>query len=126
MKIGIVGSSKCPYNADSIFFIKNIIDSYPPDTTFISGGAKGVDVIVEDICELMGRTIIIHNPRTNNWAGFKERNIRIADMSDEVVSVALKYSGNRCYHCNSISHDKTAGCWTMNKCKKGRVVVFND
>ncbi len=123
MKVGIVGSSKATYD-QAHEAIELIINSYPLDTTFISGGAKGIDNVVKLICAKLNRNIIEMIPKQQNWAEFKKRNLLIAKHSDVVISVALKFSGNPCYHCNNSTHDKTAGCYTLKHAKKGRVVVL--
>ena len=124
MKVGIVGSSKFPNTAHSVRFIKDIIDKYPPDTIFVSGGAKGVDSVAIDVCRLSGYNTTVFKPKGHSWTAFKERNLIIARYCDEVISIALPLDKTPCYHCNSKRHDKTAGCYTLKYAKKGKVIVY--
>jgi hypothetical protein len=127
MKIGIVGSSKAPVNEESIRFVEDIIVDYPQDTVFVSGGAKGIDEIVEMACMVVGRKLIIHKPKTENWEGYKERNIIIAHECDKVVCVALrsKDKDSYCYHCGSEEHERTGGCYTARRCKEFEVKILD-
>ena len=127
MKIGIVGSSKAPVNEESIRFVEDIIVDYPQDTVFVSGGAKGIDEIVEMACMVVGRKLIIHKPKTENWEGYKERNIIIAHECDKVICVALRSKDKEayCYHCGSEEHERTGGCYTARRCKEFEVKILD-
>lgn len=129
MKIGIVGSSKVQVNEKSIRFVEDIVIDYPIDTVFVSGGASGIDEIVEMVCMVVDRKIIIHKPKTKDWEGYKERNLLIAKDCDKVISIALPFKEDGiqkyCYHCKSKRHQKTAGCWTAMKCKEHEVKIFD-
>lgn len=129
-KIGIVGSSKVEDNISAYKQIKEFILEQFKSTPFIeivSGGADGVDKIAIDIAKEL---CIAHKeflPKTQDWAGFKPRNIKIAEYCDEVVSFALPLKTKKCYHCNA-NHEKTAGCWTAKYArgipKKGRTIIL--
>ena len=127
MKVGIVGSSKAQLNEKSIRFVEDIVLEYPIDTTFVSGGASGIDEIVEMVCMVVDRKIIIHKPKTNDWEGYKERNLIIAKECDKVICVALrsKDKDSYCYHCGSEDHIKTGGCYTARRCKEFEVKILD-
>ena len=123
MQIGIVGSSKIKEN-DVLIFVKNILNKFTKNTVIITGGAKGVDTAVKQCCDELGYICKEIFPKSNNWEGFKERNLQIAKESDHVISIALPYSKQFCYHCNSKTHEKTAGCYTGKHCKSYEVMIF--
>lgn len=126
MKIGIVGSSKADIKQSTIL-IMALINKYPKDTEFVSGGAKGIDEAVEEACYVLSRQLTIFKPKINKWeGGYKERNLKIARYCDEVICIALATidKKNFCYHCNSDKHDRTGGCYTARLCKKFRMVVM--
>ncbi len=125
MKIGIVGSSKADFNKAKIL-IMDIIVNYPDDTEFVSGGAKGVDAAVEEACYILSKSITIFRPSGQNWNGFKQRNLRIANYCDKVISIALPFKeGHHCWHCDSAKHSKTGGCYTMKFAKEGEVMILD-
>lgn len=127
MYVGIVGSSKAPITEGNIKFVENIIKDYDKMTTVIvSGGAKGVDTLAKLASERLNYKFVAFSPTAENWEAYKKRNLEIAKECNIVISVALPYSGNRCYHCNSTLHDKTAGCWTARKCKKYIIRVLKN
>ena len=126
MKIGIVGSSKAHIDTSNMMFVADIIESYPPDTIFVSGGADGIDKLVRLACELTSKQLIEYKPKSNNWEGYKKRNLFIATVCDEVISIVLPPNDKSyCYHCNTNKHEKSAGCWTARKCKKFRIEVLS-
>jgi hypothetical protein len=60
-------------------------------------------------------------PKIRKWeGGYKQRNIQIAEESNEVYSIVAdtyppNYKGMRfklCYHCGTNDHVKSGGCWT--------------
>jgi hypothetical protein len=127
MKVGIVGSSKIPITEETISFVENHVLNYPDDTIFLSGGAKGVDTLVEMVCDVVGRELIIHKPKTDNWEGYKERNLKIAHESDKVICIAIrsKDKDSYCYHCGSEEHERTGGCYTARRCKEFEVKIID-
>lgn len=125
MKIGIVGSSRAKHN-NVIPTIMKIILTYPSDTEFVSGGAKGIDEAVEEACYILSRQITVFKPKEQSWTGgFKERNLKIAKYCDKVISIAMPYHGKICFHCNSKTHDKTGGCYTMKHAKEGELIILD-
>ena len=130
MKIGIVGSSKAQ-DSISVPFIIKLMKEYPEDTTFVSGGANGIDCGVRVACDILDRELVEYLPKINEWiGGYRERNMLIASSCDEVISITLPFQEDGiqkyCYHCKSKRHQKTAGCWTARKCKKFRIVVLDE
>lgn len=134
MNIGIIGSVASKFtpatqNAAEAF-IQDIIcdaaglkfgESYHPATesiTVVSGHCHlgGIDIWAERIARDIGAKTLIFPPQQQMWEphGYKERNIKIAQMSDIVYVIAVKelpasYTGmrfNGCYHC-----DKYYGRW---------------
>lgn len=115
-KLAIVGSSKINYDwaFDSM---KVIITQIKPDI-IISGDAKGIDSLAETIGRDMNIELEIHPPKTNNWKGYKERNIIIAKNCDELYNFVIKDKDSYCYHHKCKGHIKSGGCWTQNYAKQ--------
>lgn len=89
------------------------------DLTVISGGAKGIDTLVEQICKEQQINFVKVSPVKQTWNYFKIRNIKIAEMADKVISISTTKKTINCYHCNNQvwEHEKTAGCYTMHYAK---------
>lgn len=110
LRIAIVGSSK---SGDSSYEqVKQLILSYPSNTTIISGGAIGVDSIAEKVANELGYEFECYRPKGYGWKFFKERNLLIAERVKKVYSLAIADEEGYCYHCEVQGHQKTAGCWT--------------
>lgn len=99
------------------------------DIVVVSGGCPygGIDDYAEAIAEQMKLLTKIFKPIVFNWngpGGYKDRNIKIADLSDEVHVIVvnqLPHDGkesNYCYHCDEKGHVPSGGCWTGNYAKK--------
>jgi len=118
MKIAIVGISK-PISIVLIHgVIHKLLNSYDPKKDeVISGGARGVDTFVQKVAESIGFAVSIRSPKSQTWQDFKERNLVIADECDILYCITNKTYSKMCYHHGDIhqDHQKTAGCWTMNK-----------
>ena len=118
MKLAIVGTSK----SDNILSIQceNILSLHDKnDTTVISGGATGVDIAAENMAKNMGFKTEVFLPKEKNWESFKERNIKIAENCDILYCITTSVKTKKCYHHTPpADHEKTAGCWTMNKAKE--------
>lgn len=127
-KLAIVGSSKGGTNAEKRIreLVSDYQNLYGRRLVIVSGGALGVDSIADRVAKELGVPTEIYLPKTNDWSGYKERNIKIAENSNEVVSIALPKTKIRCYHCNE-NHEKTAGCYTAILAKEmgrtGRTIV---
>ncbi|HEC65448.1 hypothetical protein LCGC14_2589450 [marine sediment metagenome] len=120
MKIAIVGSSKLTEKEKQLArdAILKIIEEHGQDHIYISGGARGVDTEVHTMAQNNDVEIIEHHPSSNNWDGFKMRNICIANDCDILYCITTPMKYTPCYHCDDPTHEKTAGCWTMNYAKK--------
>lgn len=115
MYIAIVGSSKAPVSVRPV--IKKILEKYDPfETTIVTGGAPGVDMYAYNQARELGFEVMVFEPRGEGWEFYKERNLKIAEASDHVYSIALTLQNTRCYHCKNAgrddNHEKTAGCYT--------------
>jgi hypothetical protein len=127
MIVGIVGSEASKFTRETEQQARRIIRellTQEGTTAFCSGHCHlgGIDIWTEEIGTELGLVPYVYVPKILSWeGGFKQRNIDIAYMSDEVHCITIKeyptsYQGmkfNRCYHCNSSDHIKSGGCWTM-------------
>lgn len=84
----------------------------------------GVDIWAEEEAAAMAIPTLPFPPAVNRWdGGFKERNLQIANASDEVHVIVVKeyplgYAGrrfDRCYHCHASDHVKSGACWTAHR-----------
>ena len=129
MKIAIVGTSHAMTEneeRDVQQFVAMILKDFSPKTSMIiSGGAKGVDSIAIEVARSMGFPTITYHPEIQEWEpkngkGYKERNMQIAIDCDQLFCISIPIHDMPCYHHKNIEqelipHEKTAGCWTMNK-----------
>lgn len=81
----------------------------------------GIDVWAIEEAVKLGVPYTEFPPKTRQWStGYKPRNAQIAVASGKVVSIVVAeyppgYSEERfekCYHCNTVKHIKSGGCWT--------------
>jgi hypothetical protein len=76
----------------------------------------GVDIWARDIGDELLCEYEPHFPETNDWEGFKARNLKIVERSDEihVFTPDVLPGGYKtfCYHCGTWEHVKNGGCWT--------------
>ena len=121
MRVAIVGTSKLltqQQNLSARYCIEGIIRTFDINkTTIISGGAYGIDTFAIIIAKEKGYATEEIEPRFDGWKAYKERNIAIAHSCDILYCITIPKQKLSCYHCKSDSHEKTAGCWTMNKAK---------
>lgn len=134
MKVGIVGHESLKFTLagedEARAVIRSLLDR--AGAVLVSGGSPlgGIDIWAEQEADKLGLLKIIHKPSVLCWGapgGFKERNLRIAEDSDEVHCIVVDrvsdhYTGlvyNYCYHCNARDHIKSGGCWTAKKAKVG-------
>jgi len=116
LNIAIVGTSHLTTEDEkdkALNRIESIFNSYPDDTTYITGDAEGIDKLVGTYGH--NHTIIIIKATDKTWGGrqgYKQRNIRIAELADYVYSIATEIKKTRCYHCDTPDHERTGGCWT--------------
>ena len=119
MKVAIVGTT-INLTEDEQRVMKQeitlVLKKYPTDTIIISGGAKGVDSIALEIAKDMGFKTKEYKPEKEQWEFYKKRNLQIAIDCDELYCFSVSLRHLKCYHHNPPqNHEKTAGCWTLEK-----------
>jgi len=142
--IGIVGAEGAKFTKtgenEARILIRAILtggaEGYPEidPVTLVSGHCHlgGIDIWAEEVADDLKIPKVIFPPKVLSWEsqgtndGFKARNIKIAMQSDIVHNITVKrlpvgFKGmkhNKCYHCDSDSHIKSGGCWTMLRAAK--------
>jgi hypothetical protein len=142
VKVGIVGSEGAKFTTYTESRAKKIIYRLldrPEITHVVSGGCHlgGIDIWAAEIGRELGKKVIEHRPKSLNWStGYAPRNLLIAEDSDEIYCITVDklpdtYIGmtfSHCYHCNTDSHVKSGGCWTVKKAvamgKPGKIIVI--
>ena len=136
---GIVGHEGKKFTKETEAKAKTIILGLAKRGTVVSGHCPlgGIDIWAEEISNKLGQSPIIFPPKRQVWTGgYKDRNIQIAEKSDEVHNIVIKkypegYNGMRfdyCYHCKNKTetHIKSGGCWTALYARKlGKVAVWH-
>lgn len=117
-KVAIVGSSRV--KPEMVIPVRNEIEKVIMDldhgSVIISGGAKGVDTIAVDVAKNWNVMTELFLPKEPLKEYFLERNRKIANECDELYCFALPLIRQKCYHHTPhADHEKTAGCYTMNK-----------
>jgi hypothetical protein len=130
--LGIVGAEECkftPYGkAQAITLLRRII-SHPQVTAVVSGGCHlgGIDIWAVEMARQYGRIVTEFLPKEHSWYyGYRIRNLQIASHSDVLHCITVPYlpatyAGKvfkYCYHCDSSTHIKSGGCWTMKEAKR--------
>lgn len=126
MKVAIVGTSHNLTESEERDIqqtIAYIINRYEPDEdTIISGGAKGVDKMAIESAISRGFNTLVFSPKKEQWdGGYKERNIKIAEECHIIYCVSIPIHNTECYHHKTpppLKHEKTAGCWTLNRVRE--------
>lgn len=132
MKIGIVGSEQSKFTELTEQLARQCIRTILTQsqaTHVISGACHlgGVDTFAAQEGRFLGLTIIEYPPSVLAWgtpsSGFQGRNIQIAQTSDEVYCITVDVMppwGDKvfCYHCKSLEHVKSGGCWTARHAKR--------
>jgi hypothetical protein len=140
MVIGIVGSEEKKFTSETEekarVVIRELLALY---TKVVSGACHlgGIDIWAIEEAKKLGRAYQEFPPNEKSWQGYKARNIDIARASDIIVCITVKtlppnYKERGwerfCYHCNTDTHIKSGGCWTVLYGKKigkeGRVIVI--
>ena len=141
--LGVVGASG-PRPARLIEFenavhsvISDYLSKFGDGLTVVSGGARGVDSMTVKVCGELGVKVVEFKNTVYRWegpGGFKERDLKIANESDHVVSIVNKSYSDRpsrkapCYHCARVSRDSnhvvSGGCFTAINCKSSEVIVI--
>jgi hypothetical protein len=155
MKLGIVGAEKAKFTdrmeqeARQLIrgLLRKFAAKYPcrqdwgtysqqgPTHALVSGGCHlgGIDIWAVEEARALGWRIVEHLPRKRMWSdGYKERNEKIAQDSDELHVIVVdgyheRYVGDRhpsCYHCHTTSHVKSGACWTAKVARKLGVPVY--
>lgn len=91
MRLAIVGSVSLAGNAEAARLIEEALDKYQP-TLVVSGGAKGIDSMAVQAAKRRGIAFKEYLPKTQNWAGFKPRNLLIANNCDALVRIVARAS----------------------------------
>ncbi len=131
IKVAIVGASVLTENEERDiqqhinFLLDELIKDYDVENiTIVSGGAKGVDSIAENLAKQKGIKTLIFKPEVEYWLdiggkmGYKSRNLKIVEACDKMVCFPCAKRDTACYHCNSDKHQVGGGCWTMKKAKE--------
>ena len=144
--IGIVGVSRIPewrvpfFKREVEKILNDSIEKYGiTHLTIVSGGAEGVDTLVEEMCKARGIDFVVYPPEADGWhdegtkKGFKTRNLEIiAKATCKIYNLVGATKEPNCYHCTSrvlvckkcpcgmkyeqkASHWRSGGCWTMNQ-----------
>lgn len=125
MRVGIVGSEAAKFTAETEGYARALIrDQLSPGDVVVSGACHlgGIDTWCIEEARAMGLDIVEYRPLVRSWeAGYKPRNVLIAQDSDRVVCITVRtlpptYTGMRfklCYHCGTDAHIKSGGCWTV-------------
>jgi hypothetical protein len=125
--VGIVGNGADKFSECGKARVIEIITALlsRKDVVLVSGHSPmgGVDIWAEEVANQLGVQPVLFVPTVHAWGakgGYKERNIAIAETSDELHVIVADaypegYSGMRfdaCYHCLASDHIKSGGCWT--------------
>jgi hypothetical protein len=137
MYIGIVGHEAKKFTPATKQIALDIIRKLLKEgDTLVSGGCHlgGIDIWAEEIADEMGLGKMIFLPKKRSWSGgYKERNLRIAEICDILHNIVVEkypegYEGMRfkyCYHCDTVTHIKSGGCWTAKNTKRLGKQAFN-
>lgn len=121
--IGIVGSEGKKFTADTERKARDLIRSLIKGAAMVVSGEchlGGIDIWAREEAHNMGIPFTPCPPRFLGWDAYKERNIKIAELSSRVICITVRhlpgdYDGMRfkyCYHCHTDGHVKSGGCWT--------------
>ena len=124
MKIAIVGASRLSRIEENNaresceIVLKQMIREHGRNgVILVSGGASGVDTIAESTAHELGLNCNIHRPLTQNWDGYKARNLKIAEECNVIYCFPTKVRLEPCYHCGTGDHERSGGCWTVKQAK---------
>jgi predicted Rossmann fold nucleotide-binding protein DprA/Smf involved in DNA uptake len=130
VNVGIVGHESAKFTSETEARAREIIRSlFTPDDTVVSGHCPlgGIDIWAEEEALNAGAGLLIFPPKVQRWHdGYMPRNLQIAAHSDVVHCIVVAayppgYEGMRfdaCYHCKTVSHIKSGGCWTALRCRR--------
>ncbi len=124
MKLAIVGSSRLTSSEEKNaresceILLKQMVRNFGRnELILVSGGASGVDTIAETTAYGLGLKCDIHRPTSENWDGYKARNLKIAQECDVIYCFPTKVRLTPCYHCGTQDHERSGGCWTVKHAK---------
>jgi hypothetical protein len=138
MKLAIVGSSQT-MSWNAYHQVKEYVEALQkenPEIEIVSGGAKGIDTIAENVAKELDIPTKVFLPEKDEngkigWDQYKARNLQIAKYATKVVSFANPLSeaeSIKCYHCARVgkdnNHFKTAGCYTGYQHGEYEVVIL--
>jgi len=123
VNVAIVGSSHINTTKEDFDVrqsCETILKEFVPiETTIITGGAKGVDSIAQEIGLLNGFAVKPIFPMGIGTKANLQRNIEIAKECDQLFCISIPTHNKKCYHhFPPQDHEKTAGCWTLDKAKQ--------
>ena len=136
--LGLVGSSAPAPGAYAVVrsVVSDYLTKFGDGLVVVSGGAKGVDSMAVKVCGELGVKVVEFKNTVYRWegpGGFKERDLKIANESDCVVSIVNKSFNPKskstvCYHCAKVPRDSnhivSGGCYTALHCRRSEVIVI--
>jgi len=129
MNLGIVGSEAAKFTPATELKAREVIRAWIKKyDEVVSGGCHlgGIDIWAKEEAGKLGIPFTEYLPKTRSWEHYKERNIKIAERSHVVICITVKelppgYKKrgfeSPCYHCNTDTHIKSGGCWTVKYAK---------
>lgn len=131
-RVGIVGAEASKFTAKGAESAKIAIRKLLDHADSCSGAGLivisgecpkgGVDIWAKDIALEMLYGYEGYTPAQNNWDGYKTRNLKIVDRSDDLYVITPRVLPNGakhyCYHCRTDEHVRNGGCWTAKQFQK--------
>ena len=130
IRVAVVGASRLSEKEEldarqfcGLKFNELRVDYGIMNVTIVSGGAKGVDSIAEEVAKSIGLGTEIFKPEVEQWEdekgkiGYRTRNIKIAERCDILYCLPIITRSEKCYHCK-LDHQVGGGCWTLKQAKK--------
>lgn len=77
---------------DARQIIKEILDNCKCNDVVISGGAKGVDSIAEEVANEEGLGFVVFKPMIERWDAYRHRNWSMAYACDNLYRIVTKDS----------------------------------
>jgi len=137
--VGIVGSEAAKFDSRAeelarIEIRKLLVDA----REVVSGGCHlgGIDIWAVEEAKKLNIPYTEFLPLKQEWKYYAARNMKIARRSEKVACITIAkyptlYTGHKflmCYHCNTNTHVKSGGCWTVKKAielgKVGGIIVI--
>lgn len=90
MRLAIVGSTQferdMPATEWASVLINKVLARYEPEAV-VSGGAEGIDSLGVKLAEAAGIQVVEFLPATRNWAGYKARNLLVAQDCTHLLCI---------------------------------------